>query len=125
MKNFTILIILLILFMMILVGCLQSDAGVCREGETKTATCPDGGTTYLAENCVDGVWFTVQYIRDPCSPLPIPKACDALTKCPDGFECIKFENEDAPICWSDDPCGKCESGSCRVAESYPLQVFCD
>ncbi len=42
---------------------------VCSEGETRDAVCPDGVTTYLAENCAGGEWHTVMYIRDPCSPV--------------------------------------------------------
>jgi hypothetical protein len=47
---------------------------VCQDGETKDATCPDGVTTYLNENCVDGEWHQVMYIRNPCEPLPITEA---------------------------------------------------
>jgi plastocyanin len=42
----------------------------CIDGETKHNTCPDGVTTYLNENCVDGEWHQVMYIRDPCEPPP-------------------------------------------------------
>ena len=45
---------------------------VCKDGEVKNSTCPDGVTVYTSENCVDGKWFTINYIRDPCSPLPTP-----------------------------------------------------
>lgn len=51
-------------------------------------------------------------------------ACDAINPCPQGKECYKFEDEDTPICWSGDPCEKCESKKCAIAESYPMQVFC-
>jgi hypothetical protein len=43
---------------------------VCRDGDTRDATCSDGVTTYLDENCVDGEWRQVMYIRNPCEPLP-------------------------------------------------------
>jgi hypothetical protein len=43
---------------------------ICEEGEVKTATCPDGSTTYEAENCVDGKWISIAYIRNPCEPIP-------------------------------------------------------
>jgi len=42
---------------------------VCTEGEVRDAVCPDGVTTYLAENCAGGEWHTVMYIRDPCSSV--------------------------------------------------------
>ncbi|GBE19063.1 hypothetical protein BMS3Abin16_01676 [archaeon BMS3Abin16] len=42
----------------------------CVDGQTQEALCPDRVTTYLAENCVDGKWATVNYIRNPCEPLP-------------------------------------------------------
>jgi putative hemolysin len=45
-------------------------APVCNDGETRDATCPDGVTTYLYENCVDGEWHQVTYIRNPCEQLP-------------------------------------------------------
>jgi hypothetical protein len=158
----------------------QSD---CTDGETREATCLDGVTTYLAENCVDGKWATVMYIRNPCETIPSPEpvdpnnggricpsvcvplwelkggqclftdcgsgcgpdgkttfeskaecidrasgktigeACDALNPCAIG-DCYKFQDEDTPICWEEDPCKKCESGECNIAESYPMQVFC-
>ena len=43
---------------------------VCRDGETRDAICPDGVTTYLNENCVDGVWHQVMYVRNPCEISP-------------------------------------------------------
>ncbi len=96
----------------------------CIDGETRDGTCPDGVSTYLAENCVDGRWATVMYIRNPCEPLPgLEPACDALNPCAVG-DCYKFQDEVAPICWVDDPCKKCKSGECNIAESYPMQVFC-
>ena len=42
----------------------------CTDGETREAACPDGITTYLSENCVNGTWAQVMYIRNPCEPLP-------------------------------------------------------
>jgi hypothetical protein len=156
---------------------------VCTDGETRDATCPDGITTYLAENCVDGEWVIVMYIRNPCEPLPSPEpnnsdnggricpavcvpmwelkggqclftdcgsgcgpdskttygseaecqdaasgktpgeACDSLNPCAIG-DCYKFQDEVAPICWEGNPCQKCESGKCNIAESYPMQIFC-
>jgi hypothetical protein len=43
---------------------------ICKEGDVRMAVCPDGITTYPSENCVDGEWVTISYIRDPCSPIP-------------------------------------------------------
>jgi hypothetical protein len=42
---------------------------ICKEGDIRTATCPDGKTTYSSENCVYGEWVTITYFRDPCSPI--------------------------------------------------------
>ena len=49
--------------------------------------------------------------------------CDANTPCESG-DCYKFEGEEIPICFEGDPCSKCPSGECNIAESYPMQVFC-
>lgn len=49
--------------------------------------------------------------------------CDANTPCESG-ECYKFEDEETPICFEGDPCSRCPSGKCNIAESYPMQVFC-
>jgi hypothetical protein len=75
----------------------------CKDGETKNATCPDGVTDYLAENCVKGEWHTVMYIRNPCEP--IPKTTSSTTTlifctegetktatCPDGVTTYLNEN---------------------------------
>jgi hypothetical protein len=55
---------------------------------------------------------------------PERQDCDALTPCPEGEKCYLFEGEENPICWPGDPCQRCESKECDVAESYPMQVFC-
>jgi hypothetical protein len=47
-----------------------STTNTCIDGEKQDATCPDGVTTYLNENCVDGKWHQVVYIRNPCEPVP-------------------------------------------------------
>lgn len=45
---------------------------ICSEGEIQTAECPDG-TLYYAQNCVDGRWVTIKYLRNPCEELvPLP-----------------------------------------------------
>lgn len=51
--------------------------------------------------------------------------CGAETKCPSGSECYVFEDTDSPICWTGDPCTRCDSALCRIAESFPPQVFCE
>ncbi len=104
--------------------CQDGEQTPCTDGETKTSTCPDGITKYLSENCVDGEWVTVQYIRNPCEPVKSVETCDAKNPCPEGWECYKFEDQKTPICWTGNPCDRCESGSCAIAESYPPQVFC-
>ncbi len=52
-----------------------------------------------------------------------PQFCDAVTPCETG-DCYKFEDKDKPICFEGDPCSRCASGRCNIAESYPMQVFC-
>lgn len=56
--------------------------------------------------------------------VPEEPYCDTETPCPEGKECYVFEGEDNPSCWSGNPCQKCASKACDVAESYPMQVFC-
>lgn len=53
-------------------------------------------------------------------------ACDALTPCGEGLECIKFPGLDKPYCSQPNPCSyfDCGEKQCVVAESYPPQVFC-
>ncbi len=50
--------------------------------------------------------------------------CDALTPCPGGMDCYKFRDQTTPICWAGNPCTRCNSGECTIAESYPMQIFC-
>jgi len=50
--------------------------------------------------------------------------CDTLTRCPEGMDCYKFRDQETPICWAGDPCARCNSGICTIAESYPMQIFC-
>jgi len=45
----------------------------CQEGDTRDAVCSDGVTMYLNENCVEGKWHQVMYIRNPCEPLSTPE----------------------------------------------------
>ena len=67
------------------------------------------------DNDCDGV------VDEECG---VGEFCDAFHPCPAGLSCYKFQDEDKPICWEGDPCVKCDSGNCMIAESYPMQVFC-
>ena len=86
--------------------------------------------------CGDGICQEIvcMAIGCPCPETPetcprdcerkVETYCDADNPCPEGQKCYKFEDEKNPICWKGDPCTKCESENCVVAESYPIQVFC-
>jgi hypothetical protein len=50
--------------------------------------------------------------------------CDALSPCPVG-ECYIFPNDSNAICYEGNPCDECDSKECIIAESYPMQVFCE
>jgi hypothetical protein len=43
---------------------------VCRDGDTRDATCPDGVTMYFNKYCMNGEWRQVMYIGNPCEPIP-------------------------------------------------------
>lgn len=61
--------------------------GVCEDGETRDDVCPDGVTSYLAENCVGGEWHTVMYVMNPCESVSGSGSDDSVI---DSFEdCIK------------------------------------
>jgi len=66
------------------------------------------------------------YYNDECSKVLIKEEviCDALNPCQEGQQCIKFPFGEKAICYEGDPCARCPSGQCNIAESYPLQVFC-
>jgi hypothetical protein len=49
--------------------------------------------------------------------------CDAAEPCEVG-DCYLFPERSYPICYLGNPCNQCPEKSCRIAESYPLQVFC-
>jgi hypothetical protein len=86
-------------------GCIFTDCG--------SGCGPDGKTTYgSGAEC-----------EDAAAGKTSGEVCDALNPCVIG-DCYKFQDEDRAICWDDDPCKKCESGECNIAESYPMQVFC-
>ena len=63
-------------------------------------------------------------IEDDDLSLEIVIECDAQRPCPVG-ECYVFPNDSNAICYEGDPCKTCESGNCVIAESYPMQVFCE
>jgi len=50
-------------------------------------------------------------------------SCDAQSPCITG-DCYLFPDEEKPICFQGDPCQECESKKCTIAESYPMQIFC-
>jgi hypothetical protein len=66
---------------------------VCQDGETRDATCPDGVTTYLNENCVDGEWHQVTYIRNPCEPLTTTSSVTTSTEA-----AVPSTDEPAVVC---------------------------
>lgn len=51
--------------------------------------------------------------------------CSLEVACKTGFDCLKFEDEEKPLCWEGDPCQKCKSKKCIIMESYPGQVRCE
>ena len=50
-------------------------------------------------------------------------SCDALNPCESG-DCYKFHDLAEPVCYEGDPCERCPSKICTIAESYPMQIFC-
>src|SRR5512136_2430942 len=50
--------------------------------------------------------------------------CDANNPCKEG-DCYLFPVMSFAYCYVGDPCQECPTKSCRIAESYPMQVFCD
>jgi hypothetical protein len=50
--------------------------------------------------------------------------CDANNPCKEG-DCYLFPYMSFAYCYIGDPCEKCPTKSCRIAESYPMQVYCD
>lgn len=81
---------------------------------TEAKICSDGSA--VGRNSKNNCQF------DPC---PEVQYCDVNTRCAAGQECYKFENTDKAICFAGDPCIRCESGTCLILESYPMQVRCD
>ena len=54
------------------------------------------------------------------------QVCDARSPCENGGQCISVEGNPA-VCFEDDEnvCQiACGVESCRIAESYPMQLFC-
>lgn len=78
--------------------------------------CPDG--SYVGRDSENGCAFR------ECSEI---EYCDITDKCENDGEsgCYLFPGEDKAYCYSGDPCSKCDSGKCSIAESYPMQVFCE
>ncbi len=42
------------------------DEPECEDGDVITSICPDDVTSYQDQNCVDGEWHQVMYVRNPC-----------------------------------------------------------
>ena len=53
-----------------------------------------------------------------------PVSCDALHPCERG-DCYVFPDASTPVCFEGNPCVRCPTGNCTIAESYPMQVFCE
>ena len=64
------------------------------------------------------------YQCDVLDELEFVEECDALSPCPIG-ECYVFPDDSNAICYEGNPCDECDSGKCVIAESYPMQVFCE
>ncbi|OHB23668.1 MAG: hypothetical protein A3J67_06305 [Parcubacteria group bacterium RIFCSPHIGHO2_02_FULL_48_10b] len=60
----------------------------------------------------------------PITMVPPLRICDAQNPCPAGQGCYKFEDESQPLCWTQNPCERCDSKQCRLGESYPIEVVC-
>ncbi len=50
--------------------------------------------------------------------------CDALTRCSEGYECVKLPDKSKPVCVSPDVLKSDKYKNCAVAESYPVQLIC-
>lgn len=50
--------------------------------------------------------------------------CDALTRCSEGYECVKLPDKSKPLCILPDVLKSDEYKDCAVAESYPVQLIC-
>ena len=61
---------------------------------------------------------------DVSDELEFIEECDALSPCPVG-ECYIFPDDSNAICYEGNPCDECGSKECIIAESYPMQVFCE
>ncbi len=108
-----IIIGVLLFGMLLAMGCIEWPRPPVSQCTMEAKLCPDG--SYVGRVPPDCEF-------EAC---PETKYCDATTPCPGGYECYSFEDEDAPICYiGADPCERCSSGMCNIAESYPMQVFC-
>ncbi|MBI5553291.1 MAG: hypothetical protein HY917_00965 [Candidatus Diapherotrites archaeon] len=111
---------LLVLFLLVLSGCtapLPPSNSVC---PADAKLCPDG--TGVGRDAGNNCAFF------EC-PAPLP--CDAERACPAGSSCYAFSTSTnvpfPPHCVleSSDVCLlACGSPDCRIAESFPPQVFC-
>ena len=111
-KLFILILTLIVLFLIILLIFNYTNQRICSKD---AKICPDGSVVgrNSAKNCAFDICPDLQY-------------CDAITpSCKDEKKCYKFPNEEKPFCYLGNPCLKCESRRCGVAESYPMQVVCE
>jgi hypothetical protein len=106
-------------------------------------SCPDPATCVIAESypgrlsCPDrfeatcsGGGSTDSPPADAGAPAGVSceqhETCDALDPCDEG-SCIKVPGCDSPLCIDSELACKqaCGETNCRIAESYPEQLFCD
>lgn len=117
-------------------GC---GGGICIDGEEAcTLSCPEDADcvsldSYPAQLSCEGIVPAIP--GDPMTGEPAPEglncdeycACNADTPCAEG-DCIAFDECGGGICVpTDEACAATcpDQDDCAVAESYPLQIFCE
>ncbi|MFH1211010.1 MAG: hypothetical protein V1645_03775 [archaeon] len=121
---------LLVAFIVLLVvfvsGCsktIDSEPGGC---DMEAKICPDGSSVGRSGPNCEFAPCPPNYLGD-VNPSDLVY-CDANTRCPDGMECYKFQDDDKAYCYNkgNDPCIRCDDPSrCVILESYPAQIKCD
>ena len=78
-----------------------------------------------AKLCSDGS-YVGKDSNNNCEYISCPEivSCDASITCPKNYDCYKYEDQDSAICYQGNPCFQCDSHTCNIAESYPMQIFC-
>ncbi len=128
MKRVFLLIVVLSSF---LTGCEEFKEAQCAELESSEEQAECCSTIFSGRAlpaCI-GSWVVTEegscsYQCDTFDELEIVEECDALNPCPVG-DCYIFPDDSNAICFEGDPCSECSLGECVVAESYPMQVFCE